>query len=387
MKIPRTTLLSRTQKVVKDYPVTLLTGPRQCGKTTLAQEVVRNQGGTYFDLEDPENPLIRETAKLTLQDLRGLVVIDEIQRQPELFSLLRVLSDRKPLSARFLILGSASPDLIKGASETLAGRVAYVEMAGFDFQEIRTGQRDGLWVRGGFPKSFLAKNDESSFEWRMNFIQTFLERDIPQWGFRIPAPTLRRFWTMVAHFHGQVWNAADLARSLGSKEDTARKYLDILTGAFLVRQLYPWYENVGKRLVKAPKIYLRDTGMLHALLGLKTKKQLQSHPKLGFSWEGYALEQIIRLCRAEREAYFYKTHAGAELDCLLLRNEKRYGFEFKYADAPNRTKSMRVVFDDLKLDRLWVVYPGEKSYPLENRIEVVPLKEIIDLLKKHKLMK
>jgi predicted AAA+ superfamily ATPase len=387
MKIPRTALLARTQKIVKDYPVTLLIGPRQCGKTTLAQEIVKNLGGSYFDLEDPENPLIRETAKLTLKDLRGLVVIDEIQRQPELFSLLRVLADRRPLSARFLILGSASPDLIKGASETLAGRIAYLEMGGFDFQEIQTAQGDGLWIRGGFPRSFLAKNDESSFEWRVNFIRTFLERDIPQWGFRIPAPTLRRFWTMLAHFHGQVWNAADLARSLGSKEDTARKYLDILTGAFLVRQLHPWHENVGKRLVKAPKIYLRDTGILHTLLGLKNKRQLQSHPKLGFSWEGYVIEQIVRLCRAEREVYFYKTYAGAELDCLLIRGGKRYGFEIKYADAPTHSKSLRVVFEDLKLDRLWVVYPGEQSYPLDNRIDVVPFGGIIGVLKKHKLMK
>lgn len=379
---PRTALLSFIRKTIKQYPVTLITGPRQCGKTTLARMVAQGMRGAYFDLEDPETPLRPEVAKLTLKALRGLVVIDEIQRQPELFPLLRVLADRAPLPARLLILGSASLSLVKGASETLAGRVAYAEMGGFNFQEIRPGQQERLWVRGGFPRSFLADNDAASFEWRSHFIRTFLERDVPQLGLRIPAATLRRFWMMTAHFHGQVWNAADLARSLGSKEDTARRYLDVLTGAFLIRQLPPWFENIGKRLVKAPKVYVRDSGLLHTLLGITDREQLAAHPKLGFSWEGHALEQIISLCRAEGDCYFYKTHAGAELDCLLVRQGRRYGFEFKFHDAPTRSKSMGAVMADLKLDHLWIVYPGEQTYPIGDRMEVVPLRHIAYHLKK-----
>jgi len=270
--LDRPDLERRIRRAIKGYPLTLLLGPRQCGKTTIARKFGYRGSKTYFDLEDPQTPLQSETEALTLRSLRGLVVIDEIQRRPQLFELLRVLADRRPLPARFLILGSASPDLVRGMSESLAVRVAYVDMGGFSMSEVQVGKSEVLWVRGGFPDSFLAHDEARSYQWRMNFVQSFLERDIPQLGIRIPSSALRRFWTMVAHVHGQNWNAADLARSMGVKEDTARKYLDILTGAFMIRQLPPWFENTGKRLVKAPKVYFRDTGLLHALLGLKTKK-------------------------------------------------------------------------------------------------------------------
>ncbi|MBI3265736.1 MAG: ATP-binding protein [Chlamydiae bacterium] len=383
--IDRAFLAESVLDSLRHYPVTLLLGPRQCGKTTLAKAIYQSQKGNYFDLEDPDHPLKPDIAKLALEGLKGLVVIDEFQREPSLFPLLRVLADRKPLSTRFLILGSASPDLVRGVSESLAGRVAYIEMGGFLFTEVRGHPLETLWLRGSFPNSFLAKTEEQSFSWRLNFIQSFLEKDIPQLGIRIPSSALRQFWTMMAHFHGQIWNASDLGRSLGTQESTAHRYLDILTGAFMIRQLHPWFENVGKRLVKAPKIYLRDSGLLHALLGLKRKREVQSHPKLGFSWEGFALEEIIRLTRAEKDAYYYKTHAGTELDLFLIRNGKRYGFEFKYGDAPSLTKSMAIAFEDLKLDRMAVIYPGTKSYLLREKIEVIPLQECMKFLRKNKL--
>jgi len=386
MKIERRRLVTRIENSLNQYPVTLLLGPRQCGKTTIAKEIFSRLGGTYFDLEDPETPLRPEIAKLILNDLKGLVIIDEFQRQPSLFPLLRVLVDRSPLPSRFLILGSASPDLVRGVSESLAGRVTYVEMGGFKLDEVGPSQQNLLWVRGGFPRTFLADDDRLSYDWRTNFIQTFLERDIPQMGIRIPAHALQRFWIMIAHYHGQVWNAADFARSLGTKEDTARKYLDILSGAFLVRQLPPWFENVGKRLVKAPKVFVRDSGIMHALLGLADVIQIQSHPKLGFSWEGFVLEQVIGLSGAEREVYFYKTHGGAELDCLLIRDGKRYGFEFKYQDSPGPTKSIHIVFGDLKLERLFVIYPGNRSYPIGEKEEVVPLSNLESILETYQLL-
>jgi hypothetical protein len=373
--IPRPNLLQRVQQAMENYPVTLILGPRQCGKTTLARQICARANGTYFDLEDPETPLRPDVAKLTLKDRTGLVVIDEFQRQPDLFSLLRVLADRRPLPAHFLILGSASPDLVQGISESLAGRVAFIDMGGFTFREVGASRMTDLWIRGGFPDSFLSADEVISVEWRENFIRTFLERDIPQLGIRIPAVTMRRFWTMLAHLHGQLWNAAELARALGSKEDTARHYLDILTGAFMIRQLPAWFENIGKRLVKAPKVYFRDTGVLHVLLGLRTYDEVMSHPKQGFSWEGFALEQVIRLARADRDAFFYKTHGGAELDLLLIRGGKRYGLEFKYVDAPRTTRAMHIVIEDLQLEKLWVVYPGDTTYALQENIEGVPLEQ------------
>ena len=372
----RSDLGRRIRTAIRDNPVTLLLGPRQCGKTTLARKIPYRGTVTYFDLEDPQTPLHPGTEALMLRGLKGLVVIDEFQRRPKLFELLRVLAARYPLPARFLILGSASPDFVRGISETMAGRVAYVDMGGFSLSEVGPPKSRLLWVRGGFPNAFLARDEERSFQWRLNFVQSFLERDIPQLGIRIPAFALRRFWTMLAHVHGGNWNAADLARSMGVKEDTARKYLDILTGAFMMRQLPPWFENTGKRLVKAPKVYFRDSGLLHALLGLKTITDVLSHPKLGLSWEGFVLEELIRRLEADRDAFFYKTHSGAELDLFVIRKGKRFGFECKYDQAPHATKSMHSVMKDLKLERLWVVYPGQSAYALTDRIEVLPLTKV-----------
>lgn len=365
-------------RALREYPVALLLGTRQCGKTTLARQIHRELGGHFFDLEDPACPVQPDTARLVLQDLEGLVVIDEVQRQPDLFSLIRVLADRQPTPARFLLLGSAAPDLVKGASETLAGRVGFQRLTGFSLDEV--DDPDALWVRGGLPDSYLAADESASFVWRTNFAQSFLERDIPQLGIRIPSTALRRFWTMVAHYHGQVWNGSDFSRSLGVKEDTARRYLDILTGAYVIRQLLPWHENTGKRVVKSPKVYLTDSGMLHNLLRLSDRIQVQSHPKLGASWEGFALEQVLSLTGGERDAYFYRTHGGAELDLLLTRDGRRVGFEFKYADRPPSTKSMHIVMNDLSLDRLLVVHPGDAEFPLANRIQATPIKSLVRAL-------
>jgi hypothetical protein len=382
--LPRPNLIEGLRRSLRDYPVVLLLGPRQCGKTTLAHQVA-GSASTYFDLEDPATPLRPSAAKRILDPLRGLVVIDEFQRQPALFELIRVLADRVPRRTRFLILGSASPDLVRGASETLAGRMAYHEMAGFDAEEVAAPHHERLWIRGGFPRAFLARTEAESYLWRLNFIQSFLERDIPQLGIRVPAHALRRFWTMVAHYHGQVWNAAELGRALGTGENAVRHYLDILSGAFMVRQLPPWFENVGKRLVKAPRIYLRDSGLLHALIGTRSRLDVLSHPKLGASWEGFALDQAIRLLHAERDAFFYRTHAGAELDLFVVRGGRRYGFEFKYADAPSATKSMHVARTDLRLEHLYVVCPAERAYALDERISVLPLSELPALARSRRM--
>jgi uncharacterized protein len=373
---PRKALEERLDSALRRSPITLLTGPRQCGKTTLARRAAARRRAAFFDLEDPEVPLRPETLSLTLRGLRGLVVIDECQREPALFPLLRVLADRRPRPARFLLLGSSSAETIRGASESLAGRVRHVDMGGFALDEVGAASSALLWRRGGLPLSFLAACEAESFRWRLDFIRAHLERDLPALGIRTPAPALRRFWTMLTHVQGQTWNAADLARSMGTQEDTARRYLDILTGSFMVRQLQPWFANVGKRLVKSPKVYFRDTGLLHALLGLRTQRQLLAHPRMGFSWEGFAVEQVIHRFDAERDAYFYKTQAGAELDLLILRGGRRYGFEIKYADAPTTTKSMRVALKDLGLRRLWVLHPGTRRYPLAAKIEALPLAEL-----------
>lgn len=379
--IPRTDLERRIERATAEYPVTLLLGPRQCGKSSLARRVAARRKGAWFDLEDPETPLRPETAKAALGDVKGLVVLDEVQRAPHLFPLLRVLADRRPLPARFLLLGSASPALAKNASESLAGRVAHVAMAGLDLRELGAGNWKRRWSRGGLPPAYLAGSDEKSYAWRQHFIQSLLERDLPPLNIRVPAAALRRFWTMLAHYHGQVWNAAELARAMGVKEDTARHYLDILIGAFMVRQLPPWFENTGKRVVKAPKVYLRDTGLLHALLNLKTVEQVWAHPRFGFSWEGFAMEQVIGAAQAERDAYFYRTHAGAELDLLIVRGGTRYGFEFKFEDAPQPTRSMFVAVEDLKLKRLWVVHSGDRALPLADKISTLPLVLIADAVR------
>jgi predicted AAA+ superfamily ATPase len=374
--IPRPALRRTIEIALRRSPVVLLLGPRQCGKTTLVRELAKAPRTTWFDLEDPETPLRADSAKQVLAPITGLVVIDEFQRQPGLFELVRVLVDRKPRPARFLILGSASPDLVRGASESLAGRVECCEMAGFDLTEVEPKRRTALWIRGGFPRSVLARSDADSLAWRSSFIQSFLERDIPQLGIRVPAATLRRFWTMLAHYHAQVLNAAELARAMGTGENAVRHYLDVLSGAFMVRQLAPWFENVGKRQVKSPKVYVRDSGLVHALLGLERRLDVLSHPKLGASWEGFALDQTIRLAHAERDAYFWATHGGAELDLLILRRGKRWGFEFKHEDAPRMTKSMHVAIADLGLEHLFVVHPGDASYEFAARTSVVGLGEL-----------
>ncbi len=375
--IERPKPLERIRQVFRVHPVASLLGPRQCGKTTLARIVAAAEPSTYFDLESPVDVQRLSAPMTALEGLTGLVVIDEIQRQPGLFELLRVLVDRPDSEARFLLLGSASPQLIKGVSESLAGRVGFVDLSGLSLDEVGADQRQVRWSRGGFPRSYLAVDDDASFAWRRDFIRTFLERDIPQLGINVPAETLRRFWTMIAHYHGQVWNAAELGRSLGASENTARRYLDILAGAYMVRVLPPWFENLKKRQVRSPKVYLRDSGLLHALLQLPALDQVLGHPKLGASWEGFALEHLLGVLDT-RDAYFWATHGGAELDLFVLRAGGRVGFELKYSDAPSLSRSMHIALADLRLDRLWVVYPGSQRYELHDKISVIPLAAVAD---------
>jgi len=376
--IPRPEPIRRIEDSFQVHPVTALLGPRQCGKTTLAGFIAEQEPSTFFDLENPVDIQRLSAPMQALKDLPGLVIIDEVQRKPELFELLRVLVDRSGQNARFLLLGSASPNLVKGVSESLAGRIGFVDLAGFQLWEVGVQHRDRLWIRGGLPRAFLADSESDSIQWRESFIRTFLERDIPQLGITIAAETLRRFWTMVAHYHGQVWNAAEFARALGSAENTARRYLDILAGAYMVRVLPPWFENLKKRQVKAPKIYIRDSGLFHSLLQVSTLADLQGHPKIGASWEGFALEHVIHTFRT-RDAYFWATHAGAELDLMVTIAGKRYGFEFKYTDAPGRKRSMNIAIEDLGLEHLWVIYPGDHKYALEDKITAIPLEKIFKL--------
>ena len=373
--IPRPEPIRQIEVSFQIHPVTALLGPRQCGKTTLARFIATQEPATVFDLENPVDIQRLSAPMQALKDLSGLVIIDEVQRKPELFELLRVLVDRPEQNTRFLLLGSASPHLVKGVSESLAGRIGFVDLAGFQLWEVGVQHRDRLWIRGGLPKAFLADSDAESIQWRENFIRTFLERDIPQLGITIAAETLRRFWTMIAHYHGQVWNAAEFARALGTAENTARRYLDILSGAYMVRVLPPWFENLKKRQVKAPKIYIRDSGLFHSLLQVLNLADLQGHPKIGASWEGFALEHIIRVFRT-RDVYFCATHAGAELDLMVTIAGKRHGFEFKYTDAPGVKRSMHIAIEDLGLEHLWIIYPGDQEYALDSKITVLPLEQI-----------
>jgi len=373
---------ARIKTLFRVHPCVAILGPRQCGKTTLARMLAASEPETsFFDLESPLDQRRLSMPQRALGGLRGLVVIDEIQRLPGLFEVLRVLLDRPEQPAQFLTLGSASPSLVKGVSESLAGRVGFLDLAGFDLRETGGDAMESLWSRGGFPRAFLAPDDAASYDWRDGFIRTFLERDIPQLGITVPAETLRRFWTMIAHYHGQVWNAAEFARSLGAGEGTARRYLDILAGAYMVRVLPPWFENLSKRQVKAPKIYIRDSGLLHTLLSVQSAGDLYAHPKLGASWEGFAIEQILAAF-GNREAYFWATHGGAELDLMLIIHGKRYGFEFKVSDAPGSSRSMHIALADLGLDQLWVVYPGDEEYELAERITALPLRGIPELAKR-----
>lgn len=363
-------------------PVVALVGPRQVGKTTLARALHAQAGapaGSWFDLEDPRAVAQLAEPMLALEGQRGLVVIDEIQHAPALFKVLRVLADRPGTPAppaRFLLLGSASPALLKQSGESLAGRIEVIEAGGFTLAEAGASHADKLWWRGGFPRSYTAASNADSRIWRREFIRTVVERDLPQLGMNVPAPALYRFWAMLAHWHGQVWNAAEPARSLGVSESTVRRYLDGLTQAYLVHQLQPWFSNTAKRQVKAPKTYLRDTGLLHELLGIDDPTALLQHPRCGASWEGFALDQVLRIAQPD-EAYFWATHAGAELDLLMFKAGRRVGVEFKRADAPVLTKSMRIAGEDLALDALFVVYPGPRRYALAEGVEAVPLGELL----------
>jgi len=374
--IKRSQILGKLRTALSRSRVVALIGPRQCGKTTLARQLVDAQSVNYFDLEDPVSLARLDEPMTALNGLKGIVVIDEIQRKPDLFPILRVLSDRKPLPARFLILGSASPALLRQSSESLAGRIEVIAMSGFTLAEVGFGLLQRHWLRGGYPRSFLARSERDSDSWRKNFIQTFLERDLAQLGVRVPSSMMLRFWRMVAHSHGQIWNGSEIARSLAISEASSRRYVDLLSELFMIRQLQPWHANLKKRQVKSPKLYFRDPGLLHNLLGIRTEKELLTHPKLGASWEGYVVEEVIRSVEPD-EAYFWATHNGAEIDLILVKDGRKYGVECKRTDAPKLTASMRTAIDELKLKWISVIYPGSSRYNLAPRISAVPLKSII----------
>lgn len=373
--IRRNSLLSALNNALARSRVVLLVGPRQSGKTTLARELLDEDSINYFDLEDPASLARLDEPMTALRPLNGLVVIDEIQRRPDLFPILRVLADRKGTPARYLILGSASGNLMRQTSESLAGRMERIVISGFTLAELGSESEQQLWLRGGLPLSFLAESDADSLAWRKNFIQTLLERDFPQWGVRVAATALQRFWSMLAHYHGQVWNSAEPARALGVSESTTRRYLDLLTDAFMMRQLQPFHANLKKRQVKSPKIYVRDSGLLHQLLGIDSMKSLYSHPKIGASWEGFIIENVL-MKETYDEVFFWATHQGAEIDLILRRGDALYGVECKRADAPRLTRSIRIALDDLKLKHVFVIYPGIQRFPLRRQVEAVPLQAL-----------
>ena len=377
--IKRPVYLESLKTAVRRSPVTALLGPRQTGKTTLARMFAKERTATFFDLESIPDQRRLQNPELVLGNLEGFVILDEIQLMPELFGTLRVVVDRPGQKARFIILGSASPEIIRNASETLAGRIEFVDLNGFDLAEVGETNWEPLWIRGGFPRSYLADNETDSLTWREGFIRTFLERDIPQLGIQIPATAMRRFWTMLAHYHAQTWNASELSRAMGVSDKTVRGYLDILTGAFMVRQLQPWYENISKRQVRAPKVYLRDSGILHSLLNIQDRHSLLGHPKVGASWEGYVIEQVLQILRPRKHIY-WAVHNSAELDLLLFHKGKRYGMEVKFSEAPEITRSMQTALHDLDLTHLWVVYPGADAYQVEKKISVLPLQKIPELV-------
>ena len=382
MDVAREHHLRRVRLLLREFPVVAILGARQVGKSTLARQLAAARRGPthWFDLENPVDLARLADPGLELRPLRGWVVLDEIQRLPEVFPLLRVLADRPRTPARFLVLGSASPSLLQQTSETLAGRVGFHHLDGCGLREVSNPDR--LWLRGGFPLSYLARSEAASRRWRDGFIQTFLARDVPELGSLVPSTTLRRFWTMLAHWHGQIWNGAEFGRAFGVSHTTVRRYLDLLTSVFVVRQLQPWHENIAKRQVRSPKVYIQDSGILHALLGLASREDVVSHPKVGASWEGFAVGQIVNLLGAAAEQCFHwSTHSGAELDLLVLAGNKRYGFEIKRTEAPRLTASMRSAFETLKLDRLEVVHAGDKRFALAKGIGTLPASSLAATLR------
>lgn len=388
--IAREEALQDLERKLKSFPIVGILGPRQCGKTTLAKQFIDNQNKKktyFFDLENPRDLSKLENPLLNLENLEGYVIIDEVQRLPELFPILRVLADRVSKKTKFILLGSASPLLIKNSSESLAGRIAFIELRGFGietFTKLKETSRKSeqldisrLWLRGGFPRSYLSSSIKDSYEWRENFIETFLERDIPNLGINIPARTFRQFWTILSHYHGQVFNASELARSMNLSSPTIQRYLDILSGTFIIRQLQPWFYNTKKRIVKSPKIYFRDSGLLHVFLSIDSKTALNGHPKLGASWEGFALEEFISFHKlSEQECFFWGLHTGAELDLVFQKSGKLYGLEVKYSDAPKMTKSMHSALAELNLERLFILYPGKDAYKLDKKIEVIGIEAL-----------
>jgi len=378
MQIRRTLEIELLNKLLKDNPIVAILGPRQCGKTTLSRQFSSQwlSDVTTFDLENPRDVYRLQDPLLALEGVEGLIIIDEIQRSPDLFPVLRVFADRSR-KTKYLILGSASRDLIRQSSESLAGRISYLEIGGFSLKLVGVEKREKLWIRGTFPRSFLASSEAASYQWRQDFIATFLERDIPQLGLNIPAKSLGRFWRMLAHYHGQIFNASEIGKSLEVSDHTAQRYLDLLSGTFMVRQLRPWYYNTKKRIIKRPKIYFRDSGILHALLALEGKKDVLSHPKLGASWEGFALEETAKaLHLREDEAFFWGVHAAAEIDLVFEKKGKLYGVEIKYTQAPSLTHSMSSAFAELSLEHLWVIYPGKDAYPLGRNVTVIPIADL-----------
>jgi uncharacterized protein len=371
-------------QLLKKNPVVGMIGARQVGKTTLAREIAKGSKGSraIFDLENTEDISRLSDPVLALKSLKGIVIIDEVQKVPGIFQSLRVLADRRSKKTKFLILGSASPELLKQSAESLAGRIAYYELGGFTLGEVGEENLEKLWLRGSFPKSFTARSLSDSIDWRKSFMKTYLERDLPQFGISVSSQTLRRFWNMLAHYHGQIWNASEFARSFGVADTTIRHYLDILASTFVVRQLQPWHENISKRQVKAPKIYITDTGILHTLLNIRNKEELLSHPKVGASWEGFIINQLIHKMEADKEeCYFWATHSGAELDLLIIKGRKRVGFEIKYTSSPKITPSMKTAIKDLGLKRLFVVHAGDKSYSMSDKIDAVAAGNILKEIK------
>jgi hypothetical protein len=372
--------LAALRRLLRQSPVVGIIGARQVGKTTLARQLMAGckKPSHYFDLENPEDLARLSDPMLALKNLKGLVVIDEVQHFPGLFAVLRVLADRPEKQARFLVLGSASPDLLRQSSETLAGRILYHEVRGFSIEEVGIRHYERLWLRGGFPPAYLAKSISASDEWRRGFIKTFLERDLPQLGINIHSFTLRRFWTMLSHFHGQTWNASEFGRAFGVADTTVRHYLDLLTSALVIRQLPPWHENIRKRQVKAPKIYIADSGILHTLLNVKTFDDIAGHPKVGASWEGFVLNEVIRQLNARpEECFFWATHAGAELDMLVVRGKHRFGFEIKRTSSPQMTLSIRHALSDLRLGRVDVIHAGNATYPLGKKVRAVSITRLL----------